>query len=307
MKPFFFLVFTFLYLVPCAQDGKIIEQAAYSLPDSLMTRIAKRFPLAVQHISNVNFFRITYLSDGLKVKGFLAIPKKEGKYPCIIYNRGGNNELGKLTEETFTRTLSELANNGYINDGGEGKEEFGGSDVNDVLNLIPALSGISQADTLRIGMYGWSRGGMMTYLALAQTTRIKAAVVGSGVTDLLKTLESRPAFEKEVYQPNIPEYANNTTRVLKERSAAYFAGSICKTTPILVLQGSADWRVTADQTIDFIKILYEVKHPTRFILFEGGDHLLNEHKKEFGAAVIQWFHHYLRDGKPWPSLEPHGD
>ena len=30
-------------------------------------------------------------------------------------------------------------------------------------------------------MFGWSRGGMMTYLALTKTNRIKAAVVGSGI------------------------------------------------------------------------------------------------------------------------------
>ena len=63
------------------------------------------------------------------------------------------------------------------NMGGEGKEEFGGSDVNDVLNLVPALSHVEKADTTRMGMYGWSRGGMMTYLALTKTNRMRAAII----------------------------------------------------------------------------------------------------------------------------------
>ena len=33
--------------------------------------------------------KFTYLSDGLKVNGFLAQPKIKGQYPCIIWNRGG--------------------------------------------------------------------------------------------------------------------------------------------------------------------------------------------------------------------------
>ena len=101
-----------------------------------------------------------------------------------------------VTDKSFTRDLSEISSKGYViiasqyrgNDGGEGQEEFGGKDVNDVLNLIPLLSQVPSADTWRIGMYGWSRGGLMTYIALAKTTKIKAAVVGSGVTDLIKAL-----------------------------------------------------------------------------------------------------------------------
>ena len=63
------------------------------------------------------------------------------------------------------------------NDGGEGMEEFGGADVNDIFNLIPVLDQNPKADTSRIGMEGTSRGGMMTYLCLKRSCRFKAAVV----------------------------------------------------------------------------------------------------------------------------------
>ncbi len=68
--------------------------------------------------------------------------------------------------------------------GGEGREEFGGADVDDVLNLIPLLGSFPQADTSRIGMYGRSRGGMMTYIALTKTDRIAAAIVDAGEANL---------------------------------------------------------------------------------------------------------------------------
>jgi hypothetical protein len=79
--------------------------------------------------------RITYLSDGLKVVGFLWKPQDTvGKqFPLIIFNRGGNREFGKLTPWLrlgFFSYVSQgfvvLASQYRGNDGGEGHEEYGG-------------------------------------------------------------------------------------------------------------------------------------------------------------------------------------
>ncbi len=66
----------------------------------------------------------------------------------------------------------------------EGKDEFVGADIYDVLNLLPALTQIPNADTSMICIHGWSRGGMMVYLAIKKTNRFKAAVVSAGASDL---------------------------------------------------------------------------------------------------------------------------
>jgi dipeptidyl aminopeptidase/acylaminoacyl peptidase len=299
-----------------AQDGKIIDQRAYTLTDSVIQRLERIAPNIRNTIATVDFFHITYLSDGLKVKGYLAVPKKAGKYPCIIYNRGGNRDFGSVTDEGFiARGLGELSAGGYViaasqyrgNMGGEGKEEFGGKDVNDVLNMIPLFNKVPQADTSRIGMFGGSRGGMMTYLALTKTTVIKAAVVASGIADLHKLLESRPGFDTGVYMPLIPHYKENKLSLLKERSAIEFAEKINKTTPILVIQGTADWRVPTDQVLSLISKFYQLKQPFRFILYEGADHSLTEHRADYLQQIRNWFDDYLRDKKKLPDLTPHGD
>lgn len=300
---------SFPFAVYC-QDGKIIEKKSYTLPDSIIRSVPEGEALR----QAVDFYRITYLSDGLKVKGYMAVPRQAGNYPCIIYNRGGNQEFGAITDETFVRSLGPLAKAGYVvagsqyrgNAGGEGKEEFGGRDVNDVLNLIPLFVNEQKADTSRIGMFGWSRGGMMTYIALTKTNHIKAAVVGSGLSDLVKTLESRPGFDS-LWATLIPGYASQKEKLLKERSATWLAKHISKTTPILILQGTADWRVPTDQVLDLSMKFYEVKQPFRFILYEGGQHSLVEFREEYYTEIINWFHTYLRDRKPWPNLEPHGN
>ena len=94
---------------------------------------------------------------------------------------------------------------------------------------------------------------------------------------------------------------------LRERSATYFAEKICKTTPILIFQGTADWRVPADQVFVLVQKFYQVKQPFRFILYEGGQHSLIEHRPHYYFQLINWFNYYLRDGKRWPDLNPHGN
>ena len=67
--------------------------------------------------------------------------------------------------------------------------------MNDVINLIPFFSHVEKAYTSRIGMYGWSRGGMMTYRALTMTNQIKAAVVGSGMAEAFIQTKKRPEMD----------------------------------------------------------------------------------------------------------------
>ena len=316
MKKFFVAIALFLIVISpsFAQNGKIADQTEYVYPDSTINALVSIFPDIRAVVEKVRFYRITYLSDGLKVKGYLAIPVSSGKHPCIIYNRGGSREFSAINDRNFLRWIGKLAAADYVvvasqyrgNAGGEGKEEYGGKDLNDVLNLMPLLSSIKEADTSRIGMFGLSRGGMMTYLAMTQTTKLKAAVVLSGLADLPKMLESRPEMDS-TWASMIPDFKTRKDEVMKARSATYFADKLYKSTPLLIVQGSGDWRVPAGQVLDLVEKLYDAKHPLRFILYEGGQHSMIEHTNDFYTQMISWFNDYLRDGKKWPDLKPHGD
>src|SRR5262245_24917677 len=297
-----------------AQNGKLIEDVVIDFPESALTQIETNFPGTREVLKTVQFHRITYLSDGLKVNGYLAAPTHGERLPCVIYNRGGNREFGALRRGPAAALLGRMASWGYVvvasqyrgNDGGDGREEFGGADVNDVLNLVPLLQSWLQADASRIGMYGWSRGGMMTYLALTRTTNIAAAVIGAGPTDQLHWPDKRPDMETNVFAELIPGYSTNREATLRVRSALYWPEKLHKQTPILLLHGSADWRVDPTESLRMATALFELKHPFRLILFEGGDHGLMEHRDEVDRLTKDWLDRYVRDRKPWPSLEPHG-
>lgn len=318
-------------------DGALMSRREVTLaPESLPELSAE----AQAILEGVVVEAISYASDGLEVEGYLVRPRsvltQAKPLPCVIYNRGGNREFGALDDSRALFLLGKLALRGYVvvasqyrgngprglerypgrricNEcmnpvGGAVREQFGGAEVADVLNLIPLLETLPEADAKRIGMFGWSRGGMMTYLALAKTDRIKAVVVGAGITDAFSTLEERPDMVAHVFGELVPGWEDEAIRELslENRSAVRWPNLLPEETPILMLHGSADWRVSPMQAFAMAQALYEVQHPVRFVLFEGGDHGLTEHRQEVDRIVGEWLDRYVRDGTPWPSLEPHG-
>ncbi|PKL08428.1 MAG: peptidase, partial [Spirochaetae bacterium HGW-Spirochaetae-7] len=254
-----------------------------------------------------------YSSDGLAIQGFVAKPRTSGPYPCIIYNRGGNRDFASISPAVATNLLCRIASWGYIvvasqyrgSMGGEGLDQFGGDDVDDVLNLIPLLESEARADSTRIGMYGGSRGGMMTYLAMTKTDRIRAAAVRCGVSDLTSWKDDRGDMES-VFSELIPGFDPADDSTLIERSAVYWPEKLCKSTPILLLQGTADWRVSPASALRFAEALLSVRHPFRLVMLEGSDHALSEHLPERDRQAREWFDRFVRDGSPLPLLEPHG-
>jgi dipeptidyl aminopeptidase/acylaminoacyl peptidase len=243
------------------QSGKLADGSPVTLDDNALTRAEAVDPLIRGIMEKVEIKAITYLSDGLKVKGYLATPKAGGKLPCVIFNRGGNQSFGALSDLGAALRLGKIASWGYVvvasqyrgNLGGEGREEFGGIAVNDVLHLIPLLESLPQTDPSRIGMYGWSRGGMMTYIALTQTDRIAAAVVGAGMADSFDTIQRRSDMDQQVYAELVPHYREDKETALAARSAIHWPERLHKRTPILLLHGSADWRVHPTQALAWLQ------------------------------------------------------
>lgn len=304
-----------------AQEDKLLirkslisDWSKYPIYPRLVEDVAgkQEWKAEYKYLDSIEVYRITYLSDGLKIHGLMAKPKKAGEYPAIIYNRGGNRDFGALLVAHGAMTLGQIAKEGYVviasqyrgNAGSEGQEEFGGKDVNDVTILTEVLKEIDQADTEKIGMYGWSRGGMMSYIALTKTDKIKAVVVGGARSDL--TVIDRPNMETNVYAELIPNYKANKAEELKKRSAIYWVDKFPKQVPILLLHGNADWRVKSTNSLKLALEFEKHRIPYRLKIFEGGDHGINEFRKEVDQEVINWFNRYLKNGAPVPNMEYHG-
>ncbi|MFN2596280.1 MAG: alpha/beta hydrolase family protein [Pyrinomonadaceae bacterium] len=244
--------------------------------------------------------RITYMSDGLKVAGFIWKPKNtEGKkLPLIMVNHGGNGDSGKLTpwaQFGYYRYVS----SGFVVigpqyrgvGGGEGRDEFGGADLHDVLNLIPLARSLGYVDMNNVFMLGASRGGMMTYLALKDNAPVNAAAVISGMADLISTDKERPVMVN-VYKRLIPDFEKRGEESLRERSAVYWAGKI--NAPVLLLHGTADWRVSTSQVLALAQKLQESGKTYELIVYANDDHGVPLNREDADRRIVEWFRMHMK-------------
>ncbi|MGK0317421.1 MAG: hypothetical protein ACI86M_003664 [Saprospiraceae bacterium] len=51
--------------------------------------------------SEIETIEIVYSSDDLEITGYIHCPKTTGKFPLVIYNRGGNRNLGAHSLNSF--------------------------------------------------------------------------------------------------------------------------------------------------------------------------------------------------------------
>jgi dipeptidyl aminopeptidase/acylaminoacyl peptidase len=250
--------------------------------------------------TGVDCQRIVYLSDGLKVVGYIWKPKVSAgkKLPLVIYNRGGFREVGKLWP--WARFgFYDFVSHGFVVigsqyrgvDGGEGQDELGGADVRDVLNLIPLAKSLGYVDINNVFMFGESRGGAMTYLALKNNILVNAAAVRSAGTDFLGNLKDRPDFGK-VYQQLIPDYDKRPDEALRERSAIAWAEKI--NAPLLILHGGADELVGAGRTLAFAQKLQELGKTYELIIYSSDDHNLSLNSADCDKRVVEWFKNFMK-------------
>jgi dipeptidyl aminopeptidase/acylaminoacyl peptidase len=243
---------------------------------------------------------IVYLSDGLKIAGYLWKPKDvDGKkLPLIVYNRGGNRSFGRLYPwidfgfyEYLRQGFVVLASQYRGGADSEGNDEYGGADVHDVTNLIPLARSLGYVDMNNVFMLGWSRGAMMTHLALKSGMKVNAAAVVSGANDPLVTVTKRRSIA-QVWQElsaNLPEQGD---AALRERSVVYWPEKI--NAPLLILHGGADWREDPEKSRELARRLDELGKANELVIYPGDDHGLSHHKAASEQKIVAWFKQHMK-------------
>lgn len=298
------------HLTYLEQIEEIVEVKLVSLSAGIKEKIGPELSiLAERNSKKINVYRMIYISQGHKVIGYIVEPKKGENLPCVIYNRGGSSDFGSLKLGQLFLDLSRFAQAGYVslfsqysgNVGGEGTDEMGGSEIEDILQLYTILKKYQTADESRVGMYGASRGGMMTYLTLAKVDWIKAAVIVAGVADLVQHKDFRPEIDNRY-----TSMFGDSIEERKKRSVLYWVDTLPKNVPLLIMHGTADWRVNPLDSIRMAEELLKNKIPYRLVMFEGANHALTEYKAEANEMVFQWFDRFVKNNEPLPNILPHG-
>lgn len=239
----------------------------------------------------MNLYEITYFSDEYKVKGFVVVPEKMEKEnastKCIIYNRGGNGDYGKVISDEIVSVAQTFqcivfASQYRGTSGCEGKDEFGGAELTDVTTLIDICQECGLVDMEQLYMMGISRGGMMTYMTIRNDERIKKAVVISGIADLFMSCEERQDM-LELCQNLIGSSPSEAPEEYQKRSATYWADQIkC---PVLIIHSKEDEKVSFLQAEKMDECLSQAGIEHKLVTYEDGGHGIHQQDAQ---VISEW-------------------
>jgi dipeptidyl aminopeptidase/acylaminoacyl peptidase len=162
-----------------------------------------------QYDGQMQIRRTQYASGTSLVPAYVFTPKPfdSGRhYPGLVIVHGGWHSS---LDWGFFDLIAYAVGKGYIvifpeyhssSGYGEsnGKSNFGVTDIADVLASAEYLShSVPGVDPDRLGIYGHSRGGMLTLLAIERApTKFKAAVDVAGLADLIAFMAYKPDFRR---------------------------------------------------------------------------------------------------------------
>lgn len=220
---------------------------------------------------NVELKVITYLSNGLKVKGMLAEPIHEGNLDGFLYLRGGIKNVGKVRPAR----IAQFASEGFIvfapyyrgNQGGEGNEDFAGEDKEDAYAAYQLLKSLQRVRDIHI--FGFSRGGVMALWTGIQFPEAASIVTWGGVSDMTLTYKERKDLRrmmKRVIGGTPDKYPER----YKERTALYELDKMEAAT--LIIHGVKDQNVSVEHAHRLEKRLRSLDKSVECWYFEEFTH-----------------------------------
>jgi len=294
-------------------DGRLIERQTVPMPPSIRSIMRRRLePEVFSRFEKIQMYSISYASEGLRIRGYLALPPAgSSPYPAVIFNRGGAGERAVLQAEGAYQYLGTIASWGYVvaasnyrgQGGSDGTEQWGDGDVRDALNLIPLLDELGTVDMDRLGLVGGSRGGMMAFMMLRRSQAFRAAVTIGAPTMLHRCSPQSPT--RRMFNRFLNP-AQPIEEQLRERSVIVWAHELPRTTPLLILHGTGDRRVEPEQSLHLALELQRLQFPYKLILYDNADHILAGRRNESDYDIRWWLDHYVRDRAPIPKTGPHG-
>lgn len=253
--------------------------------------------------------------DGTTIRGFLYkpldyVPGK--KYPAILRPHGG--PVWSYYEE-FTHLAQLFAANGYVvlypnprGSTGRGQEyakaifaDWGNKDFQDDIAMVDYAITEGLADPEKLGVGGWSYGGISTDFIITQTTRFKAAISGAGATKF----DSMYGHDQYVLDYETELGRPWEKRAVWDRVSKYWHVANV-TTPTLFMGGETDWNVPILGGEQMYESLKSLGKETELVVYPGEYHEFKtpSHLKDRMERYLAWYAHYVKaDGTPARPVE----
>lgn len=166
-------------------------------------------------------------------------------------------------------------------------------EVPDILKGVDALIAKGFVDPDKLGVTGWSNGGILTTALTTTTTRFKAAVAGAGDVDWVSdwaNCEFGETFDRFYFGKSLFE----DPQLYARKSPFYQLDKV--RTPTLIIFGTDDRAVPTQQGWMHYRALQQVgKTDVRFVLFPGEKHGPKKyaHQKRKLEEELAWFDKHL--------------
>lgn len=171
-------------------------------------------------------------------------------------------------------------------------QNWGYPDVIDTMAAVDYLVAEGLADPDRLGVGGWSYGGMLTNYMIASTDRFKVAVSGAGISNQLGGYGTEMYIRTWDYEVGAPwEDLDPWVRL----SYPFFKADQIKT-PTLFLCGALDFNVPLVASEQMYQALRSLNVPTELVIYPGQFHSLSRltamHDKR--TRMLEWYDRYLK-------------
>ena len=213
--------------------------------------------------------------------------------PVSQYSTGFNLEWQMLAAKGFAVVAGNpRGSSGYGRDFSRALwAAWGEKDYEDVMAAVDAAVAMGVADPDRLGVGGWSYGGILTDHVIAKTTRFKAAISGASEFNYLANYGNdhyQRQWEAELGLP-----WQNTDLWIK-LSPFYRLDKIV--TPTLVLGGDADMNVPIIGGQQLYQGLRRLGRDTELIVYPGETHAIRRpsFQQDRFERYIAWYSKYLK-------------
>lgn len=237
---------------------------------------------------NVELLEVVYWSEGFRVKGLLAKPKANGNHEGILYLRGGLQSVGMVRPAR----IAQFASQGFFvfapyyrgNRGGEGRDEFGGSERLDALLGIEVLKKLTEVNSIHL--FGFSRGGLMALWTAILYNEVSSVVTWAGVADLTALYYERVDLRRTLKRI-IGGSPNKYPELYEERSPIFEVDGI--SAPVLIIHGTEDQNVSIEQSVSLERALKEAgKEHETWYMSSLAHHFPPHMNRETVRAICKW-------------------
>lgn len=243
--------------------------------------------------------------DGVAVGSILLKPpgyKKGRKYPTIVYVHGG--PVGQdglefdISSQVFAAQGYVVVNPNYRGSSGRGRDfsrviyaDWGNLEIRDINAVVDKLVEEGLSDPDRLGIGGWSYGGINTNFAIATDTRYAAAVSGAGAANYIAgygTDQYIRQYESEVGLPwvSIDTYVKMSYPFLHADRIE---------TPTLFMCGEKDFNVPLINSEQMYQALRSLDVPTQLIIYPGEYHGLSKPSniQDRLDRMVEWYGRHM--------------